>query len=60
MLKKIRGGIKKIFQTLNQQNSMMGVQCIASEKCGFRFTTACDNCKKNIGKHRDKIFYESK
>lgn len=60
MFRKLKDGIKKTFLTVNQQNSMMGVQCIAPEKCGFRFTTACDGCKKNIGEHRDKIFYEPK
>lgn len=62
MFRKIKDSIKKFFQTVNQQNSTMGVQCVASKKCGFRFTTVCDNCKKNIGVHRDvdEIFYESK
>lgn len=60
MFRKLKDGIKKTFQTVNQQNSMMGVQCIVPEKCGLRFTTACDDCKKNIGEHRDKIFYEPK
>lgn len=58
--RKVKESIEKIFKTVNQQNSTMGVQCIASDKCGLRFTTACNNCKRNIGAHKDKIFYEPK
>lgn len=60
MFRRVKENIKKAFQTVNQQNSMMGVQCVAPDKCGFRFTTTCDNCKKNIGKYEDKFFYEPK
>lgn len=58
MFKKLRNNIKEIFQTVNPTNSSMGVQCIAPEKCGLRHTASCDNCKNNIGKYEDKIFYE--
>lgn len=60
MFKKFRDVVNRTFQTVNHQNSMMGVQCVVPDKCGFRFTTACDNCKNNVGAHKNKIFYEPK
>ena len=50
--------LKKMFRTVNQTNSSMGVQCVAPEKCRLRHTTSCDNCKNNIGKYEDESFYE--
>ena len=50
--------VKEIFATVNRHNSMMGVQCIAPEKCLLRFTTACNNCENNIGEYKDKNFYK--
>ncbi len=41
--------IKSIFICVNEQNSTRSVQCIATNKCRFRFTTLCETCKKNIG-----------
>lgn len=60
MFKKLKKSIKNAFQTVNQINSSMRVQCIAPEKCGLRHTTSCDGCKNNIGSYKDKIFYEPK
>lgn len=60
MFRKLKNGIKKAFRTVNAINSTMSVQCVVPDKCGLRFTTACDKCKKNIGEHKDKIFYEPK
>ncbi len=60
MFGKLKEGIKKTFQTVNQTNSSLSVQCVVSEKCGLRHTTLCDGCKNNIGAYKDKIFYEPK
>lgn len=60
MFKKLKGITKVFFQTVNPINSMMGVQCIAPEKCRLRHTTSCNNCKNNIGEHEDKNFYEAR
>ena len=58
MFKKLNSVIKKIFQDVNPINSMIGVHCVAPEKCRLRYTTSCNNCKNNIGGHEDKNFYE--
>lgn len=50
--------IKECLRTVNQTNSSMGVQCVAPDKCRLRHTTSCDNYKNNIGKYKDKNFYE--
>ena len=50
--------VKKIFMTVNQVNSSMGIQCIAPEKCRSRHTPICNNCKNNIGEYKEKDFYE--
>lgn len=50
--------IKKILLTVNLTNSSMSVQCVAPEKCGFRHTASCDNCKNNIGENEEGNFYE--
>jgi hypothetical protein len=41
-------------------NSSLGVQCNANEKCDYRFTTMCNNCKHNCGMKQDKNCYEPK
>lgn len=56
MFKKLKKNIKETFQTVNQINSSMGVQCVAPETCMLRHTTSCNNCKNNIGKYEDKTF----
>ena len=58
MFKKLNSVIKEIFRDVNPINSMMGVQCVAPERCRLRYTTSCNNCKNNIGEHEDKNFYE--
>ena len=58
MFKKLKRITKEIFQIVNPINSMMGVQCVAPEKCRLRHTTSCNNCKNNIGGYEDKNFYE--
>ncbi len=56
MLKKI----KKSFIHVNEQNSTIGVQCVATDKCSLRFTTMCETCKKNIGAKEEKSYYEER
>lgn len=38
----------------NIYNSNLGVQCNAKEKCDWRHTTMCDNCKHNCGMKKHK------
>lgn len=54
------GRINKLFIHVNEQNSTLGVQCVATEKCKFRFTTMCETCKKNIGTKEEKSYYEER
>lgn len=44
----------------NIHNSTLGVQCNAKEKCDFRYTTMCDNCKHNCGMKKYKSSFVSK
>ena len=50
--------LKECLKTVNYINSSMGVQCVAPDKCMLRHTTSCNNCKNNIGKYKDKNFYD--
>ncbi len=52
--------IMKLFIPVNEQNSILGVQCIATDKCMFRFTSNCKTCKKNIGAKEEKNYYEER
>lgn len=47
-----------LFKRKNQQNSSMGVTCIAKGRCEFRHTTICEKCKNNIGVERDKSYFK--
>lgn len=58
MFRKIKEVAKEIFQTVNPINSSMGVQCVAPDRCRFRHTASCDNCKNNIGCYEEQCFYE--
>ncbi len=52
--------IKKLFIHVNERNSTLGIQCVATDKCRFRFTTMCETCKKNIGAKEEKNYYEER
>ncbi len=52
--------IKQLFIHVNEKNSTSVVQCIAIDKCKFRFTTMCEMCKKNIGAKEEKSYYEER
>lgn len=46
------------YRRVNQDNSTLGVQCVAKGKCEMRFTTLCDTCRNNSGMKRDVNYYE--
>ena len=41
----------------NSDNSMLGLQCDASEKCDFRYSSMCDNCKHNCSDYKCRNSY---